>query len=185
MPSRGRAGDRLLVEDAVLRQVDDHRLSTQLERCAPRWIPDPRCASAHAANDRGRLRSGRQGHHDLRGRRPRVADLEVLRHAGECGIGIPQQAGRLLRLQDLVVRGDELCVGLLAGTRRCLSWPIACGYSRSITAAVRREKHACARTDERDGGRREDERLSSQHASIVAPAAKRRVRRASPGVAVS
>jgi hypothetical protein len=67
MPSRGRAGDRLLVENAVLRQVNDHGLPAQLEGRARRWIADPRCAPAHAANDRGRARSGRQGHHDLRG----------------------------------------------------------------------------------------------------------------------
>ena len=171
VPRRGRAGDRLLVEDAALRQVDDHGLSAQLKRRPRRWIADPRCALAHAANDRRRLRSGWQGHRDLRGRRPRIAELELLRHAGEGGIGIPQQAGRLLRLQDSVVRGNELRVGLLAGSLRCLSRHVG-------TAAVRREENASARTDEREGGRREDERPSSQHASIVAPTAKRRVRTA-------
>ena len=103
-----------------------------------------------------------------------MAEREVLRHAGEGGIGIPQQSGRLLRLQDLVVRGDELAVGLLAGSLRCLS-RVTCGKYLSGTAAARRE-YACARTGERDCGRREDEGLFSQHASIVAPAAKRRVR---------
>ena len=64
--------------------------------------------------------------------------------------------------------------GHQAASLRCLS-RVTCGKYLSGTAAARRE-YACARTGERDRGRREDEGLFSQHASIVAPAAKRWVR---------
>jgi hypothetical protein len=46
---------------------------------------------------------------------------------------------------------------------------------------VRRDEDAYTRTGERDPSRREEESLSSQHASIVSPAAKRLVRKAIVG----